>query len=95
MTFIYIFLSSLLYLLIFVPLPYIAYKKKHYKTFLTLSISSAIGYLVMAIDPLFPFNPGMNGATCIRVMLIFVLPVYLMGVLSWIVLVIRAKKKNS
>lgn len=93
MTPIYILLFCLLYLLIFIPFPYLAHKKKHYKIFFILASSSLIGYFVTVVDPPFPAN-GFNGLTWMKVMTIFVLPVYLIGVSSWIVLVIRKKKKS-
>lgn len=91
---IYIFLFSIMYLLIFVPLPYVAYKKKHYKILSALGISSAVGYWILAVDPLFPVGE-LKGMTFKKVMMIFVLPVYLIGLLSWVVLTIKTKKKKT
>ncbi|OAH52916.1 hypothetical protein AWH48_14010 [Domibacillus aminovorans] len=94
MTFVYIFFTCILYLLLFTPLPYLAYKNKHYKIFLILGFGSVAGYFITSVNPPFPPN-GFNEFTWMKVMKIFVLPVYLIGLLSWIVLIISTKIKGN
>ena len=57
----YRLLFWLIYIIIFIPLPYLAYRNKHYKVILTFAISSLFGFVMAILDPLDVNGGNFNG----------------------------------
>ena len=92
----YRFLFWLIYLIIFTPLPYLSYRNKRYKVFLTFAISSLFGFVIAIIDPLDLNGGNFNGLVFQFAIMFIVIPAHIIGLISWIfVSWVRWDKKDS
>ena len=84
----------IIYVAILAPLPYVSFRKKYYKIFWTLTISSFSGLILAFIDP--PYNSDTLAGLLLTLGLLgVVFPIYTIGVISYIVIVVADLVKKE